>query len=80
LTKECFIIYSFFIRNIPRNHWQAKWETIWIYSSAIFFVYFFKIYADACYVFESLDNVSWMTLKWNAMHVCASHGTYSLIC
>ena len=43
-----------------------------------FFVCLFsKIYADACYVFESLDKVSWMTTKWNAMHICASQDTYS---
>jgi len=30
-----------FIRNIPRNRWQAKWETFWIYFSAKFFVLFF---------------------------------------
>ena len=48
MSKEYFIIYSFFIRNIPRNHWQAKWETIWIYFSAIFFVFFLN-YAYACW-------------------------------
>ena len=28
-------------------------------------------------MFESLDKVSWMTTKWNAMHICASQDTYS---
>jgi len=26
---------------------------------------------------ETMNMVPWMTTKWNAMHVCASQGTYS---
>jgi len=42
--KNVLLFSSFFIRNIQRNRWQEKWETIWIYFNANFFVLFvFKL-------------------------------------
>ena len=41
LPKNVLLFSHFLIRKIPRIWWQAKWETIWIYFSAIFF---FKLY------------------------------------
>jgi len=40
-----------------------------------FFCLFSKIYVNACYVFESLDTVSWMTTEWecNAWLCLAGH-------
>jgi len=70
--KNVLLFSHFLIRKIPRIWWQAKWETIWIYFSAFVFVYFPKFM-----LMHAVCLNLWITTKWNAMHVCASQGTYS---